>query len=665
MDLLKRIQNMVWTVGEDYSSTVEIGSAGASYTDTERVVIADHKGLKKLGLTEEEATDVVMFASAHEGGHNKLSSMDAIRNTLAKAKSMEEFNTLNNLCQVAEDYRVDTTITRERPGYWDIRKNTLGAVTKMFADRPSENEEDNFFKEVSFNTYDITLKKKSAWKGAVDYKRAATTAQDLMEMARNSDSSESLLEKVYDYYVKYFKPEETTEPEESRGKGGATDDEHEEDDNSESGDTEGYEGTGDEEGEGTSTSSEGDGDESDETSSEEADDADGKGTDEDGKSDVDEAPSMEEMVEKAVKEFTGKDTLSKMMGEKASEKLEKAKEPGRVEKDLAELEEYADRHYKRTYMDAAHYTQLWTPEEHMRVKKEICKGVHAGTDAAYVRETSLERTAIARKPRSLGHLDGMARKMANKLITVLQAEADTQGEIHRSGRKIISNKVWKPLHTSDNNVFFKTTYDETGDYVVDLVLDGSGSQRIRENAVREQAYVIAKALTIIGVPCRVSTYESDSHIAVMRQLKDYTEDKPVNVFAYNAGRENRDGLSIRLVNVELQKRSENNKVMIVLSDGAPSDMGGGSVVERSGGVSFYWAERPREGGSISKGLMDSYQAVREVRKTAKLMGIFVGHPNQLPVEKYIYGTDFAYVGTEMTNFVDIVTKYLIKVIEKA
>ena len=78
MDLLKRIQNMVWTVGEDYSSTVEI-KGGMSYTDTEKVVIADHKGLMKLGLSEEDATNIVMFASAHEGGHNKLSSMDAIR----------------------------------------------------------------------------------------------------------------------------------------------------------------------------------------------------------------------------------------------------------------------------------------------------------------------------------------------------------------------------------------------------------------------------------------------------------------------------------------------------------------------------------------------------------------------------------------------------------
>lgn len=666
MDLLKRIQNMVWTVGEDYSSTVEIGSAGASYTDTEKVVIADHKGLMKLGLTEEEATDVVMFASAHEGGHNKLSNIDAIRNTLAKAKSMEEFNTLNNLCQIAEDYRVDTTITRERPGYWDIRKGTLDAITKMFADKPSDNPEDNFFKEVSFNTYDITLKKKTAWKGVVDYERAATTAQDLMEMAKNSDSSESLLDKVYNYYVKYFKKdaeEETEKP----SKGGSTDDEHEESDKSERGDSEKLDGTGGEGSESTpEDEEEGDSDSSDETSSEEADDADGEGDGEDGKSDVDEAPSMEEMVEKAVKEFTGKDTLSKMMGEKASEKLEKAKAPKRDEVDLEEVVRYADRDYESNFGEkASNYIKLWTPQEQERVKKLLCKGVHAGTNVAYVRAKQLDRSVDINMPYDISKLNGMARKMANKLATILQAEADNQGEIHRSGRKIVANKVWKPLHTSDNNVFFKTTFEETGNYVVDLVLDASGSQGGRVPEIREQAYVIAKALTLINIPCRISTYYTQRHVTVMSQLKDYTENKPQNAFGYNARGENRDGLSIRLVDVELQKRPESNKVMIVLSDGAPSDIGGGNVVHKSGGVSYYYADAPsRSGGKLNEALVDSYKAVQEARKNCKLMGIYVGGAGQLEVEKYIYGNDFAYVGTDMTNFVDIITKYLIKVIEK-
>lgn len=66
----------------------------------------------------------------------------------------------------------------------------------------------------------------------------------------------------------------------------------------------------------------------------------------------------------------------------------------------------------------------------------------------------------------------------------------------------------------------------------------------------------------------------------------------------------------------------------------------------------------------NKGLHDTYKAVRDIRKDAKLMGIYVGTERKIEVEKMIYGTDFAYVGTSMTNFVDLVTKYLVRVIEK-
>ena len=373
------------------------------------------------------------------------------------------------------------------------------------------------------------------------------------------------------------------------------------------------------------------------------------------------------MVERAVKEFTGKDTLSKMMGEKTSEKLEKAKALKRDEVDLEELVRFADRDYENNYGErASHYIKLWTPQEQQRVRKMLCNGVHAGTNVAYVRSKTLSRYVDSNMPYDISTLDGMARKMANKLATILQAEADNQGEIHRSGRKIIANKMWKPLNTSDTNVFFKTTFEETGNYVVDLVLDASGSQRNREAEIRNQAYVIAKALTLINIPCRISTYDTQRHVTVMSQLKDYTENKPQNAFGYRAAGENRDGLSIRLVDVELQKRPESNKVMIVLSDGAPSDIGGGAVVRKSGGVEHYHAGAPsRSDGKLDKALIDSYKAVQEVRKNCKLMGIYVGGAGQLEVEKYIYGNDFAYVGTDMTNFVDIVTKYLIKVIEKA
>ena len=660
MDLLKRIKNMVWTVGEEYDTSVT-SSGVRSYTDTENVVIADQKAFVKLGLTEEESTDLVLFASAHEGGHNLLSTIDDIERIMRKGVlEGADIDVLNSMCQIAEDYRVDTTITRNRPGYWDIRKNTLDAVTKLFADSPMGDKTADFFKEVSFNTYDITLKDKRAWKKAVDFDKAAKVAAKLKELATTSKSSGELLDKVYDYYMEDFHKSKET------GEG----------DSGDEGDSE--EHTGDSGKSGKASGKEkGESETSDETS----DEADGKGDREDESDDVDESEELteeeiEELIKDAIEGFKGASTLTKILGKKATENLDRAKAPTASESKLEGLKKDAEEFYERYYgKKSRHYKKLWSEQELAKVTKELCQGAHAGTAIAYVRPIDLDDrvrsiTELLSRESSLEELNGIARRMSNKLRNILQAEADFEGEIHRSGSRLIANKMWKPVHTSDTNVFYKTTYEEVGNYVIDLVLDASGSQRGRQSDVRRQAYIIAKALDILGIPCRITSYMSDNHVTVLKQLKDFDEPKPQNAFAYEASGENRDGLSLLMANVELLKRKESNRIMIVLSDGAPSDMGGSkaSVITHSGGACPYVAYPPSSrhfSTYDSKGLTDSYQAVRTIRKNSKLMGIYVGGVTQLEVEKYIYGNDFAYVGTNMSIFVDIVTKYLVKTIEKS
>ena len=682
-DLLSRIKNMVWTVGEDYSSTVK--SEGAvSFTDTKDVTIADHKGLMRMGLTESDATDVVMFASAHEGGHNKLSDMDAMKEFIKTAFDDgirdEKFEALMDMAQIAEDYRVDTTIARERPGYLELRKNTLKPVHKMFADSPSDNPRENLFKEVSFRTYGTSLKVHKSWEDAVDFNEAQEIADELMKIASDAKSSKELFDGVYEYYIRKYGVSDYEDDTES--KGGESDGQ-----DASSGTSKSEGGTSiryySDESEDKSEESKDSDDKSDEKADETSGSTDGKGTDEDAPTDYSSSggsgsiPDVEsEVLEKALKKIRGGDKLRELIGSEATKELEEASTPTEKEERLKMFKDDAKKIYKRCVTDNPYQKSLWSKEEIERITKDICKGVHAGTAPAYTRENDISRVVSRNKSGvSITTLNGMARKMAAKLEIALSADVDTTGEIRRSGSKIVASKVWKPLHTSNANVFYKKTFDEVGDYVVDLVLDSSGSQRGRVYEIRKQSYVIAKALSIIGIPCRVVSFDTTDHITIIRQLKDFEEDKPENTFAYNSYGENRDGLALRLAWEELKKRPETNKLMIVLSDGVPSDQGGRDVVKLSGGVSRYAALTIEEAKAYvgsdafkdlaeNKGLHDTYKAVRDIRKEAKLMGLYVGTERKIEVEQMIYGTDFAYVGTSMTNFVDLVTKYLVRVIEK-
>ena len=102
-----RIKNMVWTVADNHGLSVGIGG-GSSYTDTKRVQVSDVETLVKMGVKEEDAYDSNMYAAAHEGAHVKYTQANALRDTLMQgSKEGMDIETLNALCQIGEDYRVD------------------------------------------------------------------------------------------------------------------------------------------------------------------------------------------------------------------------------------------------------------------------------------------------------------------------------------------------------------------------------------------------------------------------------------------------------------------------------------------------------------------------------------------------------------------------------
>ena len=97
---------------------------------------------------------------------------------------------------------------------------------------------------------------------------------------------------------------------------------------------------------------------------------------------------------------------------------------------------------------------------------------------------------------------------------------------------------------------------------------------------------------------------------------------------------------------------EDNKILIVLSDGRPNDV----VVNRPNSRN----PKPYCGDYAVK---DTAQEVRKARnKGVYVLGVFAGKEQDLQAEKRIFGKDFAYI-KDIRNFSNVVGQYLQKLLD--
>ncbi|NCB03300.1 MAG: hypothetical protein EOM67_14270, partial [Spirochaetia bacterium] len=539
--------------------------------------------------------------------------------------------------QMGEDYRVDYTTSKTRPGYWENRQNTIPGTLKLFKKESGDSWFD-FQKASTLFTHGVKRNDLKWSKDAVDWDLAQEVADEIVEIATHSDSSKELMEQVYDMYKRRFHKEVKSEDVPSSG-------ELEEVDVQESGETDGEaDGEMDSEcgsGEASDDSETDDNKDSNDENPEAKSEGDGEKTG--GKvvgcTDKDDVNSeFEKEMERMEKEFLGKAPLEEMFGKRAKElveekleKLEKEKDNIRELLDLQE-DEYTNR-LKR-------YNSKWSENEIATYTKELCKGIHSGTRILYGKRKNSYYSDGERKVDKvkdvLTHDKAEANLLGNKLIQMLKAAQNNRGEISTSGSKIIASKAWKPGYTGETEVFYKKTFKEEGEYVIDLVLDASGSQHYRNYDIGSQAFIIAQACYIAKIPCRVTQFRTVGSITLLELLRDYDdpEKENLNCYEFYGDRENRDGLAIQMANVELQKRPEKNKIMLVLSDGLPCDVCGGKIIDKSGGLGRYLGETAND-----KAIKDIHDTVNRIRKSGvALMGVYVGDSDSITLkfEKMMY-----------------------------
>ena len=217
------------------------------------------------------------------------------------------------------------------------------------------------------------------------------------------------------------------------------------------------------------------------------------------------------------------------------------------------------------------------------------------------------------------------------------------------------SRLWRLGRSSEARVFEREIKGDNSDFVVDVLIDASGSQMSRQGEVALQAYIISEALSNVGLPHRVMSYCTFWDYTILHRLREYDDQRSANenIFNYVTSSNNRDGLAIRAAGYGLLMREEEKKILIVLSDGRPYDV----IINRPNAKN----PAPYHG---KYAITDTAAQIRRLRSQGvSVLGIFAGEEKDLQAEKKIFGKDFAYI-RDITGFSRIAGRYLVKQLEE-
>lgn len=322
-----------------------------------------------------------------------------------------------------------------------------------------------------------------------------------------------------------------------------------------------------------------------------------------------------------------------------------------------------DREKVRTFMERQFGKSFLTTAEQERLSRRLCTGIHkrctlyftkgilvnpAVKNAQFLRTTmqSLKNETyfqMKQQPirRSVAVLGAMLRQVQIQRLDEDSSRADYGN--------IAPARLWKLGRTRDPKLFDVKRKRENTSFVVDILLDSSSSQTIRQPQIAAQAYIISQALSEAGIAHRVHSFCSYWDYTMLHRFRDYDEGMEANknILQFRAFGENRDGLAIRTVCDSLMQRPEENKILIVLSDGRPNHLG----TNRPG-------TRQPEAYVGEEAVKDTAFEVRKARNQGiSVLGIFVGSEEDLYAEKKIFGKDFTY-SRNISSFAHIVGRYL-------
>lgn len=368
--------------------------------------------------------------------------------------------------------------------------------------------------------------------------------------------------------------------------------------------------------------------------------------------------ALESYVEQLTGQITGLEDTS--VTDAMEEKLQAKHKITLVSPEaLEKAHTYVELNYGKTYL---------TEQEEKRMNHLMCKGIH-GDCSLYFTE------GILKNPVNRNYQYEYAARLRNKNIwlyhdkhrivkrniaaltdmlrksLVLRSEEQT---VLSDRGTILPSRLWRIGRSSEATVFQRELKADAADFVVDVLIDASGSQMSRQGEVALQAYIISEALSNVEIPHRVMSFCTFWDYTILHRFREYDDPRTANdnIFNYVTSSNNRDGLALKTAGYGLLQREEEKKILIVLSDGRPYDV----IVNRPN------ARNPRPyQGAVA--ISDTATEVRLLRNLdVSVLGVFAGEEKDLSTEKKIFGKDFAYI-RDIRNFSKIVGRYLTRQLE--
>ena len=326
---------------------------------------------------------------------------------------------------------------------------------------------------------------------------------------------------------------------------------------------------------------------------------------------------------------------------------------------LEKAHTYVELNFGKTYLSEL---------EEKRINQLMCRDIHSDCSLYFTE-------GILKSPVKRNYQYEYAKRLKNKNIwlyhdkhrivkhniTVLTEtlrkslvlRSETQTVLSDRGM-IVPSRLWRIGRTNDAKLFQQELKGEISDFVVDVLIDASGSQMKRQGDVALQAYIISEALSNVDIPYRVMSFCTFWDYTIMHRFRRYDDPRSENdnIFNYVTSSNNRDGLAIRTAGYDLLQREEEKKIMIILSDGRPYDV----IINRPNAKN----PEPYQGKAA---IADTATEVRRLRNLdVSVLGVFAGEEKDLATEKKIFGKDFAYI-RDIANFSKIVGRYLTKQLE--
>lgn len=368
--------------------------------------------------------------------------------------------------------------------------------------------------------------------------------------------------------------------------------------------------------------------------------------------------ALESYVEKLTTNMAGMEDRS--VTEEMEQKRQKKKNITVVTPEMLEKAyTYVELNYGRTYLSEA---------EEKKINYLMCRGVHSDCSLYFTE-------GVLKNPVKRNYQYEYAKRLRNKNIWLyhdkhrivkrnisvltdtlrksLVLRSETQTVLSDRGQ-IVPSRLWRVGRSQDAKLFERELKADASDFVVDVLIDASGSQMSRQGEVALQAYIISEALSNVEIPHRVMSFCTFWDYTILHRFREYDDPRSANenIFNYVTSSNNRDGLAIKTAGYGLLAREEEKKILIVLSDGKPYDV----LVNRPNARN----PKPYQG---KEAIADTATEIRRLRNLdVSVLGVFAGEEKDLATEKKIFGKDFAYI-RNIKNFSKIVGRYLTKQLE--